>query len=309
MRAVQIVTTRPWRFMAGPLVTLATVAFIACADRYWLSVPNPGAISFVAIVWATYFGGTLSGLLAGAISIAYAAYYFSVPGELLHFRSDHLARILILIIATPAVVFMVGALQFRTEESLRKERAARRAVEEAYVDLRRLHAALDQADDGVVLLDEELRAQFINRAFRRMWKLSEEQAKSRPPFIALMYHGRQAKAYAVAEGEVDAYVAKRTALVRAGDETPTDLRLADGQVIRFKCKVLPGGGRMLSYVYVTDLVRHADELKTVHAALDEIDYGVILLNRDMRIEFINRAARDLGGVPAFARVKNRSIAN
>jgi hypothetical protein len=60
------------------LVTLLTVGLIACLDRYFFSIPNPGAISSVAIVWAAYFGGTLSGLLSGTISVAYAAHYFSM---------------------------------------------------------------------------------------------------------------------------------------------------------------------------------------------------------------------------------------
>jgi len=33
-----------------------------------------------------------------------------------------------------------------------------------------LRAALDEIETGVVLLDSDLRAQFINRAFRRMWR-------------------------------------------------------------------------------------------------------------------------------------------
>src|SRR5215510_3524114 len=63
------------------------------------------------------------------------------------------------------------------------------------------------------------------------------------------------------------------------------------------CKALPDGGRMLSYVYVTDLVRHNDKLETLRAALDEVNHGVLLLDRELRTEFINRAARELGGLP------------
>ena len=54
----------------------------------------------------------------------------------------------------------------------------------------RLSAALDQVDIGIVLLDSDTRAEFINRAFRDYFSLSDEQADSKPPFIALMYHGR-----------------------------------------------------------------------------------------------------------------------
>jgi len=130
-------------------------------------------------------------------------------------------------------------------------------------ELLMLRAALEQVDYGVVLLDHELRALFINRAFRRMWNLPDEKADSKPAFVALMYHGRDTKAYAVPPGELDAYVAHRMALVRRGDERPLDLRLSNGEVIRFKCKTLPAGGRMLSYASVTDLVTQAEELQTL----------------------------------------------
>ena len=46
--------------------------------------------------------------------------------------------------------------------------------------------------------------------------------------------------------------------MRAGDSTPININLADGQVLRFACTALPDGGRMLSYTPVTDLVRHGD---------------------------------------------------
>jgi len=123
----------------------------------------------------------------------------------------------------------------------------------------RLAAALDQVDIGIVLLDTDTRAEFINRAFRDYFSLSDAQAESKPPFIALMYHGRDTGAYELPEEELSAFIAERIAMMRAGDSTPINLNLADGQVLRFSCTALPDGGRMLSYTPVTDLVRHTDD--------------------------------------------------
>ena len=58
---------------------------------------------------------------------------------------------------------------------------------------------------------------------------------------------------------LDAYVAERVRMVGVGDASQIDIRLSTGDTIRFKCKVLPDGGRMLSYTEVTDLVQRADE--------------------------------------------------
>ena len=48
-------------------------------------------------------------------------------------------------------------------------------------------------------------------------------------------------------------------MMRAGDSTPININLSDGQVLRFSCTALPDGGRMLSYTPVTELVRHTDD--------------------------------------------------
>jgi diguanylate cyclase (GGDEF)-like protein len=159
-----------------------------------------------------------------------------------------------------------------------------------------LRAALDEAKFGVVLLDAELRAQFINRAFRKMWRLADAKADSKPAFVALMYHGRDTRAYDVAEDELDAYVAERVAHVKAGNPTPRDLRLANGEVVRFQCTALPSGGRMLSYSFVTDIVRHADELEVLRTALDNVEQGIILLDAQFHAQFMNRAVRQLSGI-------------
>jgi hypothetical protein len=59
--------------------------------------------------------------------------------------------------------------------------------------------------------------------------------------------------------ELNAFIARRMEMMRAGDSTPININLADGQVLRFSCTALPDGGRMLSYTPVTELVRHSDD--------------------------------------------------
>ena len=110
-----------------------------------------------------------------------------------------------------------------------------------------------------MLLDADTRAEFINRAFRDYFALPDDKADSKPPFIALMYHGRDTGAYEMPEDELSHFIAQRTEMMRAGDQTPINIKLGDGQVLRFGCTALPDGGRMLSYTPVTDLVRHTDD--------------------------------------------------
>lgn len=159
-----------------------------------------------------------------------------------------------------------------------------------------LRAALDEIAVGVVLLDHDLRSQFINRAFRRMWALPDAVADRNPPFITLMYHGRDTNAYQVPADQLDAYVAERLQRVRDGVTTPIDLRRSNGEIVRMECAVLPDGGRMLSYTDVTDIVRHSDELERLRYALDHVSEGIVLLDADLNAQFVNRKMRTFWGV-------------
>jgi PAS domain-containing protein len=130
---------------------------------------------------------------------------------------------------------------------------------EEHATAQRLSAALDRVDIGIVLLNADTRAEFINRAFRDYFALPDDKADSKPPLIALMYHARDTHAYELPEDEVDAFIARRVEEIRSGHAMPTTLRLASGRVLRLSCAVLPDGGRMLSYTPVTDLIRHDDD--------------------------------------------------
>lgn len=122
----------------------------------------------------------------------------------------------------------------------------------------RLSAALDRIDIGVLLLNADTRAEFINQAFRDYFALPDDKADSKPPLIALMYHARDIHAYKLPDDEIDAFIARRVELIRSGQYAPTTLRLSNGRVLRVSCTALPDGGRMLSYTPVTDLIRHDD---------------------------------------------------
>lgn len=157
-------------------------------------------------------------------------------------------------IAVTLFVVVGGAVTLRNRRlRARRRDQARRATAD------RLSAALDRIDIGVVLLNSETRAEFINRAFRQQFRLPDAKADSKPPLIALMYHCRDNHAFEVPDEDVDSFVARRVEMIRAGDPTPMNLRLTNGQVLRLSCTALPDGGRMLSYTPVTDLVRRHDD--------------------------------------------------
>jgi len=111
--------------------------------------------------------------------------------------------------------------------------------------------------------------QFMIRAVRRLWKVSDEQADRKPPYAELVNDARFTHSYGVPPEQLDEFISRRIALVRTGDPTPNDLPVSDGRIIRSQCTVLAGGGRMLTYTDVTDLVQHAEQLELL-ATTDEL---------------------------------------
>ena len=129
-----------------------------------------------------------------------------------------------------------------------------------------LLAALDEIDLGIVFLDHNLRTKFINRAFLRIYRLSDKSGISNVEFESLMRFVVQ-KRRVLTPVEFESYIKRRVKEVRAGVEDARDIRMDDGQAIRVYCKPLPDGGRMLVFTDVTDLVHLADQLQ-IQATVD-----------------------------------------
>ena len=216
-----------------------------------MTVPNPAPLFVCIVALASSLSGTASGLVTAVIAVISSALFFLNHRALPGYDAHDIARMVLLALTAGGTAIITGMLRQKWIDAFASE-------QEHHATATRLAAALDQVDIGIVLLDADTRAEFINRAFRDYFALPDEKADSKPPFIALMYHGRDTGAYELPEDELAAFIAKRTEMMRAGDSTPININLADGQVLRLSCTALPDGGRMLSYTPVTDLVRHTD---------------------------------------------------
>src|SRR5437763_2239050 len=240
-----------WRAICGPALATATALIAIAADRTLASVPNPAPLFVCIVAFAASLSGVASGMVSAAIAVTSSALFFLNHRAMPGYDASDLVRLVMLALTAAATAVITGLLRQKLMDAVSWERAR-------HATAARLASALDQIDIGVVLLDSDTRAEFINRAFRDYFSLPDEKADSKPPFIALMYHGRDTGAYELPEEELGAFIARRTEMMRSGDSTPININLADGQVLRFSCTALPDGGRMLSYTPVTDLVRHTD---------------------------------------------------
>src|ERR1700683_2667787 len=245
-----------WRAIPGPALTTATALIAILVDRTLIAVPNPAPLFVCIVAFAGSLSGLASGMVSAVIAITASALFFlnhrAAPG----YNTGDLVRLAMLAMTAAGTAAITGLLRERMLDAFAWERRHHATAE-------RLSAALDQVDIGIVLLDSDTRAEFINRAFRDYFSLSDDKADSKLPFIALMYHGRDTGAYELPEEELSAFIARRTEMMRAGDSTRININLADGKVLRFSCTALPDGGRMLSYTPITDLIRHTDDPASV----------------------------------------------
>jgi diguanylate cyclase (GGDEF)-like protein len=155
-----------------------------------------------------------------------------------------------------------------------------------------LTSALDGIRYGIVLLDKDFEARFINRAYYRLWALPPPPPGTTYNVTDLIEHARRTGAYDTGGAEMDDYARGRLALIRDGTRPATELRLSNGRILNFESQILPAGGRMLTFDDVTDLVQTADRLR-VFATVDDLTK---LMNRrqflvSLKSEF-SRAQRD-----------------
>ncbi|HTI79050.1 MAG TPA: diguanylate cyclase [Acetobacteraceae bacterium] len=116
-----------------------------------------------------------------------------------------------------------------------------------------LVAALDRVELGVVLLDRDLRACFVNQRFADMWSGPREALTTGLRFRALLELGADGVCYDVPADQFAAYLDEREAAVREGTAAPVKVNLRDGRLLLFRCVRCPGGGRLITYADITPL--------------------------------------------------------
>jgi PAS domain-containing protein len=241
-----------WRTIAGPGLAAATALAAMLAEHVGLGMPNPAPLLVCIVAFAGSLSGIGSASVSAAIAVIGSAVLFLNHRGVAGYDNADLVRLAMLAITAGGTAALTGLLRRQMVDAFALERSH-------HATAGRLSAALDEVDIGIVLLDADTRAVFINRAFRNYFALPDDKADAGLPFIALMYHGRDTGAWEMPADELNAFIARRMEMMRAGDSTPININLADGRVLRFSCTALPDGGRMLSYTPVTELVRHSDD--------------------------------------------------
>jgi len=123
--------------------------------------------------------------------------------------------------------------------------------EPAEAILASLAEALDLVDFGMVLLDQKLRARFVNRRFAEMWAGPPDLLVTGPGYRDLLEHIAACRLFDMPESQVSAFLDERVAVVLAGAVPPTQFDLRDGRRLLFRCIPCADGGRVLTWTDIT----------------------------------------------------------
>ena len=151
-----------WRTTSGPTLTAATALIAILVDRTFVVVPNPAPLLICIVALAGSLSGLASGMISAAIAVAFSALFFLNHRAMPGYDPSDLVRLSMLAVTAAGTAAITGLLRKRLMDAFARERRHHATAE-------RLLAALDQVDIGIVLLDSDTRAEFINRAFRRLF--------------------------------------------------------------------------------------------------------------------------------------------
>ncbi|WP_292329844.1 PAS-domain containing protein [Mesorhizobium sp.] len=172
------------------------------------------------------------------------------------------------------------------------ERANARTAE-TFTNLRLM---VDSMPIGVIVLDTDLRAEVINRAFYDFWKIDPRRATVGCGFRELMEASRDADPYGADEAAWQRHIAEREAEIRAGVAGSRQLPRIDGRTLIASLAPLAGGKRLISYVDITDMKHRETEAddarKNLATVLESLPAGVIIYDRDDKFVFANRKLQD-----------------
>ncbi|WP_245425969.1 response regulator [Mesorhizobium sp. WSM3862] len=167
------------------------------------------------------------------------------------------------------------------------------ATSEALANLRLM---VDSMPIGVIVLDADLRAEIINRAFYDFWKIDPLRATAGCGFRELMEASRDADPYGADEVGWQRHIAEREAEIRAGVAGSRQLPRNDGRVLIASLAPLAGGKRLISYVDITDMKHRETEAedarKNLATVLESLPAGVIIYDRHDEFVFANRKLHD-----------------
>lgn len=174
--------------------------------------------------------------------------------------------------------------------------------------LETLQAILDTINYGVLILDLDYRAQLYNKAGRAMWRMPDEFIDGNPTFGEIIAKEVELGVFEPGDQTVDQFVEHYIAVMESGPKEPEIIEQADGTILESEIINLSDGRIMLTYLDITEVKRREGELQrlernaqssrqVLQTVLDTINYGIVFLDPEYRVQLYNKAGRAMWQVP------------
>lgn len=130
-----------------------------------------------------------------------------------------------------------------------------------------LEAALENMEQGISVVDRELRLVAWNGVYQRLFEFPDGLLRIGLPVADLVR--RNLARGLVGRSDVEAEVGKRIAHMRAGTPYVTERRFPDGRIVEIRGNPMPGGGFVATFTDVTAFRRAEAALKQVNETLEQ----------------------------------------
>jgi PAS domain S-box-containing protein len=165
-----------------------------------------------------------------------------------------------------------------------------------------LERTLDAMTMAIVLLDRDMTATIVNKAFYGLWKVTPDDVGVGSPFRALMDINRHNGIYDIDDGHWEDYVASRLDEIRAGDVAPREFSRADGRTMIYSVTALSGGKRLVCYYDVTEMKERESRLQEslranelYQSLIDNVPVSIYAKRPDLRLAYVNKSWCELTG--------------
>ena len=159
------------------------------------------------------------------------------------------------------------------------------------------HEVLEHLGSAIVIYGPDMRLEFYNRAYQRLWEADEAFLNSKPTLSEILEDMRTRRR-APEQADFQRYKKERVALFTSLLEPREDLmHLPDGTSLRILAVPHPFGGIMFVHEDVTDKLALESSYNTLIAVqretLDNLAEGIAVFGPDGKLQLFN---------PAFARI-------
>ena len=198
----------------------------------------------------------------------------------------------------------------KLNEELARELAERERAERELARHRELNALLDTIDYGILFLSPDLRIRLANRAYKEMWTAPDPLVAKGTPIRELIAH--HSHVIGVNSGDEDAFIEQHMEGIRHCDKAAIEIQTLKDRVLRYNCVSLPDGGRMLTYVDISEQKRALDtialaeqrqrrllELAPFPLAVTRLSDGKILYTNARTAEAVGLPPEEIQGTPAL----------